>query len=96
MRYDRNQRDANEKALLAVAARLGCAWREQGPLDGWVWVARQGRWMPVEIKIPEREGTRGEYTPAQRGFFRWCEQMQAPWWVWRTEQDVMRDLGAKW
>jgi hypothetical protein len=95
MRYDRNHRDANEQALLDVAHRLGGAWHEIGPLDGWIWVNRLARWMPVEIKIPEREGLRGEYTPAQRRFFTWCRACGAPWWVWRTEADVIRDMGGR-
>jgi hypothetical protein len=88
-----NPRDANQDALIAVAERLGCNWLQAPPLDGWCWV--RGRWMPVEIKRPEREGQLFEYTPAQRRFFRWCELRGALWWVWRTESDVIRDLGGR-
>jgi hypothetical protein len=88
-----NPRDANEQALLDLAARLGGHWCEAPPLDGWCFV--RGRWMPVEFKVPEREGLQHEYTPAQRRFFAWCTLRAAPWWVWRTDADVIRDLGAR-
>jgi hypothetical protein len=88
-----NPRDANEQALLKLAERLGAHWHEAPPLDGWVFV--RGRWMPVEIKLPEREGLAHEFTPAQRRFLSWCRQRNAPWWVWRTEADVLRDLGGQ-
>lgn len=95
IRYSHNTRDANEQPLIKLAGQLGAAWREDGPLDGWVFVARLGKWMPVEIKVPEREGLENEYTPAQRRFFTWAKAHGAPWWVWRTELDVERDLGAR-
>lgn len=88
-----NPRDANEDALLAVAARLGGHWREGPPLDGWIFV--RGHWWPVEIKKPEREGLVHEYTPAQKRFIAWCANRNAPWWVWRTTDDVIRDLGGR-
>jgi hypothetical protein len=87
-----NPRDANEQALLELAARLGGHWCEAPPLDGWIFV--RGRWMPVEFKVPEREGLKHEYTPAQRRFLSWCAARGARWWVWRTAQDVIRDLGG--
>jgi hypothetical protein len=94
LRHNRNTRDANERELVQTAERLGACWREAPPLDGLCWVPRLGKWMPVEIKLPEREGLSGEYTPAQRQFLAWCERNHAPHWVWRTIQDVMRDLGV--
>jgi hypothetical protein len=93
-RYNRNTRDANELALITVAKALGGEWLEEGPLDGWVWIARQRRWMPVEIKLPEREGQAHEYTPMQKRFFTWCRERCAPWFVWRTNADVIRDLSS--
>lgn len=88
-----NPRDGNEPSLLDLAERLGAHWREGPPLDGWVFC--RGRWMPVEIKRPECEGLVHEYTPAQKRFITWCEQWRAPWWVWRTEADVLRDLNTR-
>jgi hypothetical protein len=92
-RYDK--RDANELPIIQHARRLGAQWRQAPPLDGWVWIARQNRWMPVEIKLPEREGAAWEYTPAQKRFFSFCREYSAPWFVWRTSEDVERDLGAR-
>lgn len=92
-RYNRNCRDANEKALVAHAQAMGCDWWEDGPLDGWA--IHRGVWMPVEIKVPEREGTKGEYTPLQLRFFRWCSERRAGWWTWRTLTDVETSLGAR-
>lgn len=95
LRHSHNTRDANEQDVLDIALKLGAVWREGPPLDGWVWVPRLAKWMPVEIKLPEREGTAREYTSAQKKFFSWCRQYNAPWWVWRTDLDVERDLGAR-
>lgn len=95
LRYSHNTRDANEAELVGLAARLGGAWREDGPLDGWIFVPRLARWMPVEIKRPEREGLADEYTKGQRQFIAWAKAHGAPWWVWRTSEDVLRDLGAR-
>lgn len=92
-RYNRNRRDANEQPLLAHAKALGAEFVEAPPLDGWMLF--RGTWMPVEIKVPEREGQAGEYTPAQLKFFRWCSEHRAKWWTWRVLSDVERDLGAR-
>jgi hypothetical protein len=86
-------RDSNEDPLIALAERLGAKWFEFGPTDGWI--VHRKTWTPVEIKRPEREGTKSEMTPLQKRFFRWCEVNQAPFHIWRTELDVMRTLGAK-
>lgn len=92
-RYNRNRRDNNEKPLLAVSERFGAKWWEDGPLDGWT--LQRGVWTPTEIKDPVREGLADEYTPQQLRFFRWCSENRAPWFTWRTDADVMRDLGAR-
>jgi hypothetical protein len=89
----RSRRDTNETRLLTLAERLGAAFVKAPPLDGWLHF--RGVWMPVEIKRPEVEGHVYEYTPAQRRFFGWCQVRGARWFVWRTEQDVLRDLGAR-
>jgi hypothetical protein len=92
-RYSQTTRDANEEALLAVAARLGAHWLQGPPLDGWViW---RGIWTPAEIKVPEREGLKGEYTPAQLRFLRFCDDRSAPRFVWRTEADVIASLNGR-
>lgn len=94
-RYSHNTRDSNEEPLVKLVYQLGGCWREGPPLDGWVWIPRLRTWMPVEIKHPGREGLAHEFEPAQKRFFTWCQQNNAPWWVWRTEADVMRDMGVR-
>jgi hypothetical protein len=92
-RYSQNHRDANERELLEVAARLGAHWIEAPPLDGWIhW---RGQFLPVEIKAPEREGLAHEYRPTQRRFFAWCRLHGARWLVWHSANDVIRDLGGR-
>lgn len=93
-RYHHNTRDGNEEPLLKLAEQLGGCWREGPPLDGWIWVPRIAKWMPVEIKLPEREGHAAEFTPAQVQFRAWCERNHAPHWIWRTGEDVLRDFGV--
>jgi hypothetical protein len=90
-----NHRDGNEAALITTAEQLGALWFEGPPLDGWVYIPQFGRWIPVEIKQPSREGHAREFTKLQHRCFGWCEQYGAPWWVWRTTDDVLRDLGAR-
>jgi hypothetical protein len=51
--------------------------------------------MPVEIKMPEREGLKHEYTPAQQRFLRFCEDRRAAHWIWRTEDDVIASLSGR-
>lgn len=92
-RYNRNHRDSNEAPLVKLAQRLGAQWCEEGPLDGWVWW--RNVWLPVEIKLPEREGLANEYTPRQKRFFTRCRTMGARWLTWRTEDDVLNDLSGK-
>jgi hypothetical protein len=89
-RYTRNRRDANEQGLLFLAHRLGATWVEAGPLDGWI--AHRGRWICVEIKNPDG---RNRLQPSQEAFLSTCQQQGAPVYVWRTEDDVLRDLQAR-
>src|SRR5262249_42615194 len=87
------RRDSNEHALVQLCRRLGAQWVEVGPLDGWLlW---RGVWLPVEIKHPKREGLTHEYTPYQHRFFAFCRESGGRWLVWRTDADVLRDLGAR-
>lgn len=92
-RFNRNRRDGNESELVTHARALGAQWLEQPPLDGWIYF--RGVFTPTEIKLPEREGTSDEYTPAQLRFFRWASEHRAKWFTWRTLDDVERDLGAR-
>lgn len=82
------KRDANESPLIALARQLGAEFEKIGPLD-W-WCGFRGRWVPLEIKTDE-----GEYTPKQKNFIGRCKARGLPVWTWRTEADVLGDLGAR-
>lgn len=82
------KRDANEPDLIDVARQLGAELEKIGPLD--FWCGFRGRWVPLEIKTDE-----GTYTPKQVNFIARCRARGLPVWTWRTEADVLRDLGAK-
>lgn len=84
------KRDINEGELIALARQLGAEFEKAPPLD-W-WCGFRGRWVPLEIK--NLDG-RNRYTDAQTRFQIRCNERQLPMWVWRTESDVYRDLGAK-
>lgn len=86
-------RDGNESPLLRLMEQLGGNWWEGGPLDGWC-VAR-GVWRPIEVKLPEREGTTREYTPLQQRFISWCQLRNAPYHIWRDPDDVVKTLGGR-
>jgi hypothetical protein len=82
------KRDANESPLIMLATQLGAVFEKLGPLD-W-WCGYRGRWIPLEIKTDE-----GTYTPKQINFIARCKARDLPVWTWRSEADVMRDLGAR-
>lgn len=91
-----DNRDVNEPALILVAQHLG-AWCERncGPFD-WVVYATVGQhpcqWIPTEIKNPEGKN---EFTVAQVEFMREADRRGAAYWIWRTEDDVIRDLARR-
>jgi hypothetical protein len=89
-----NERDANEAALVKLAEQLGGHWLEGAPFDGWI--GARGVWLgPVEIKLPEREGTKQEFTPLQQRFITFCKLNNMPFHVWRNDADVLRTMGAR-
>ena len=84
------RRDANEVQLVLLARMLGAHMVKEGPLD--YWCEKDGNWTPVEIKVPSKKDKKGEFTDAQLSFFARCKMYGSPWWVWRTDDDVFRDL----
>lgn len=84
------KRDTNEGALISLARRIGAEFEQAPPLD-W-WCGWRGLWVPVEVK--NLDG-RNKYTDSQVLFIAKCKQRQLPVWTWRTEDDVLRDLGAR-
>jgi hypothetical protein len=88
MRYAA-RRDANEPPLIELARSLGAyLYRTDKPGD-WLCGFR-GSWIIVEIK-----GEDGSPTPAQIEFSREARYRHLPYWTWRNDEDVLRDLGAK-
>jgi hypothetical protein len=87
-----SHRDANEPKLLAAAAKCGALWVQAGPLDGWVRPV-SGRyprqWIPVEIKNPDGKN---RYEKSQIEFMDLCNAIGAPYFTWRTTDDVVCDL----
>jgi hypothetical protein len=93
-RYSHNHRDVVERPLVKLAERLGGVWLEGPPFDGWIWYPRLAKYMPVEVKDPSKEGWSSEYTPGQKRTIALLDRNHMPRWVWRTQEDVMRDFGV--
>lgn len=90
-RFTIHRTDRNHSALVACAERVGMVFVKGPPLDGWTYCYRRDKWMPTEIKHPDREGTKNEYTKKQKKLLAEWKERGLPWWVWRTEADVIRD-----
>jgi hypothetical protein len=84
------RRDKNDGELAQLAQRIGGKLVKIGPLDYWLGI--RGRWFPVEIKDPAREGHANEYTKDQREFMADCHARQLPVLIWRTSDDVLSDF----
>jgi hypothetical protein len=89
----RHRRDGNENELVRTLESLGALWIQTGPFDGWAFW--RGRWHLCEIKLPEREGRAGEYTPAQLLLIQKLRERNVPWYTLRTDEDVYALLGAR-
>ena len=85
------RRDANEPALVSFARQVGALmWPLDEPVDwlcGW-----RGRWIPTELKNVDG---RNQLTEQQVLFIGAARERELPVWIWRTEDDVMRCLGAR-
>lgn len=83
------RRDHNEPGLVKLARSLNAfLYRTDKPGDwllGW-----RGIWVIVEIKAED-----GSPTPSQIEFSREARYRRLPYWTWRNEDDVYRDLGAR-
>ena len=80
------RRDANEKPLLAAAKQLGAKlWPLDTPCDHlMLW---RTRWYPVEIKVKT-----GRLTENQEEFHEEADAAGGEILLWRTIEDVVRDL----
>jgi hypothetical protein len=87
----RHRRDGNQSPLVKVFTQLGGQWVPYAnkPFDGWAYHARFG-YLPVEIKLEEREGHASEYTPRQKKLLQKMKDAGLPWLIWRTDEDVRR------
>lgn len=86
-----DRRDLNEPEIVRAAEKMGGVWVKAPPLDGWCWHRLHG-WRPVEIKQPSRRGRANEFQPSQLKFFEYCKAIGAPFLVWYSVDDVIRDL----
>jgi hypothetical protein len=82
------RRDANEPALVQVARACGAYLYQTDDPGDWL-CGYRGRWVVVEIKTEN-----GSPTPNQIRFSREARERRLPYWTWRTEDDVLHDLGA--
>jgi hypothetical protein len=84
------RRDRNEPELVRLARQIGAVmWPLAEPVDflvGW-----RGKWVPTEIK----NGEAGKLTPQQILFSGEARARELPVWIWRTPEDVLRDLQAR-
>lgn len=84
--------DSNHHELVGEWERLKGEFFKAPPFDGWIWHPSWDWYLPVEIKDPAREGTKNEYTKAQKKAMAEMQAVGAPWVVWRTKVDVQRTL----
>lgn len=89
------RRDENEPELLKTVKRCGAYWMQQGPFDGWCFNPRTQEWLLVEVKLPEREGDKNEFTDKQKVLLADFEIRRIKLHIWRTQGDVIRDLGGR-
>jgi hypothetical protein len=85
-----SRRDENDPELARLARRLGALLLRYGPFD--YWCGWRGAWRLVEIKRANKEGWKNEYTPPQTEILAQCYLRNVPVSVWRTREDVFRDL----
>lgn len=86
------RRDSNEAAILTCVAPLNGLWIPSGPLDGWLWNRRC--WNLCEIKRPDKQGWKNEFTDAQKNLVILLNERGVPFNTLRTETDVLRLMGA--
>ena len=89
------RRDSNEPGLLKLVAPLNGLWIPSGEItfDGILWNRRC--WNLVEIKRPEREGRKNEFTDEQVRLMAKLKERGAPLEVIRTEDDMLALMGAR-
>lgn len=94
MRRYAARRDDNDSTLAAGARALGW-WLIKTDEPGDYLGGYRGQWYVVEIKNPDKEGHKDEFTDDQRQFHAEAFRRGLPVLVWRTADDVYRDSQAR-
>lgn len=89
------RRDSNEPDLIKVAKALNGLWIPSGEItfDGILWNRRC--WNLLEIKRPNKEGHKDEFTDDQVKLMIKLKEHGAPLQVIRTEDDMLALMGAR-
>ncbi len=83
-----NHRDGNEKEIVAALGRMGIAWYEGGPLDGWC--AFPDGWVPVEVKTAT-----GRLSKGQQEFIAQCADHNRPVLVLRSADEAIEAVMSR-
>lgn len=87
------RRDSNESTILSVVEPLGGFWLPAGPFDGWLW--DRSKWNLCEVKRPDKQGWKDEFTSDQKILITKLNTRSLPWHVLRTEDDVLKLLNGR-
>ena len=87
------RRDNNESTILSSVDALHGLWIPGGPLDGWLWDRRA--WHLCEVKRPDKEGHKHEFTDDQLKLIIRLKERSIPFHVLRTDADVLALMGAR-
>ena len=87
------RRDNNESTILSSLQALGGLWVPGPPFDGWMWNRRC--WNLCEVKRPDKEGHKHEFTDDQLKLIIRLKERSIPFSVLRTEDDVLKIMGAR-
>lgn len=87
------RRDDNEATILSPVEALGGLWIPAEPFDGWMWNRRC--WNLCEVKRPDKEGHKDEFTDDQLKLMIRLKERSIPFHVLRIDADVLALMGAK-
>ena len=83
--------DANKSLCVQAVRRAGGLWRNEGPLDGWLFNRRC--WIPVELKDGSKPPSARKLTDAEADFIRDCQNYGAPYIVAVSPTDLLTQAG---
>jgi hypothetical protein len=88
------RRDNNDPELRTFAERMGWRlWQLKEPCD-YIGL-RRGVWFAIEIKNPDCEGHKDEFTYDEKKFIAEVSAVGGRILLWRTKDDVIRDSQAR-